>query len=177
MDVMISFSSHERHVARLVARGLEAYELEVWYDEKLGGQELSSEIRERIRAASVVVSLISRSFIRSRWCLGELEEGLDKVVAARVDGMKPGEIPVPLRSLNVIDLSAWHGNLNHKGWLLLARRCCEISSGKEPRVSSNSAQSERDRDSIDEGHLSINNRGRIGNISNTNNGLQKAKMV
>jgi formylglycine-generating enzyme required for sulfatase activity len=103
-SVFISYSSENRAAAARIVAVLEAHAYEVWWDNDLrGGDDLDSAIEAAIDDCQVVVVLWSRSSTASRWVKAEAAAAhkLDKLVAARIDGVSP---PLSFRQIHAVDL-------------------------------------------------------------------------
>jgi predicted nuclease with TOPRIM domain len=108
--------------AKVVRDRLEALGLEIFQDVDMSaGTDFHTDLNKRIRAATAVLVLWSRSSIDSRWVLAEAKKGLelDKLVAVGFDRDITKEVPMPFNGIQTPDLSDWIENgskADHHGW-------------------------------------------------------------
>ena len=109
-DVFISYSSADRDVARRLANDLKSAGVGVWYDEfhLKAGDPILHTIRDGIEQSDVLLVLVSKNSIASKWVDRELrdaferfgERGTPVIIPVRVDNA-----PVPgfLQSIKQVD--------------------------------------------------------------------------
>jgi TolB-like protein len=90
--VFISYASQDREKARRLVAALEAGNLTVWWDRKIGmGANYDREIEHELHAAKCVVVLWSKHAVESDWVRDEAQYALDRglLVPASLDGTSP----------------------------------------------------------------------------------------
>ena len=112
-DVFLSYSSADQNVARRLANDLKSAGIAVWYDEfrLKAGDPILHTIREGIERADVLLVLVSKNSIASKWVDRELrdafeqfgERGAPVIIPVCVD-----DAPVPefLKSIKQVDLGS-----------------------------------------------------------------------
>jgi predicted nucleic acid-binding Zn-ribbon protein len=85
------------------------------------GAAFHTHLNKRIRAATAVLVLWSRSSIDSQWVVAEAQKGLElgKLVAVTFDRDITKEMPMPFNGIQTPDLSDWIENgskADHPGW-------------------------------------------------------------
>lgn len=107
-DVFISYTRPDRAEAQALATGLTDAGLTVWWDsELLSGEDFRAAILTKLREAKAVVVIWSRDAIRSRWVCEEAEEAaqLMKMIAVGTSGFNPTDVPLGLRSFQVVPIA------------------------------------------------------------------------
>ena len=109
-DIFLSYASEDRDRVRLVADGLTASGLSVWWDRHLpAGRTYIHEIGKALRAARCVVVLWSRASVESDWVLEEATDARSRKVLlpALIEDVHP---PVGFATLHAVDLIHWDGS-------------------------------------------------------------------
>ena len=110
-DIFLSYSSKDRHWAKLLAECLEKQGWSVWWDRTIpAGKIFTKVISEALSNARSVVVIWSRESVDSSWVQEEASEGRDRGILVPVlkENTKP---PMGFRSFQAADLSGWDGNL------------------------------------------------------------------
>ncbi len=90
--VFLSYSRTDQVQARMLAQGLEAAGLQVWWDTLIeGGAAFAKTIESALTASDAVIVLWSRHSVASDWVLDEAARGRDlkKLVPLSIDGTEP----------------------------------------------------------------------------------------
>ncbi len=107
-DVFISYARPDRDEAQALATGLTNTGLTVWWDsELLSGEDFRAAILAKLHEAKAVVVIWSRDAIKSRWVCEEAEEAahLLKMIAVGAPGFNPIDVPLGLRSFQVVPIA------------------------------------------------------------------------
>jgi hypothetical protein len=103
--VFISHSHEDNELVRDLARRLRAAGLEpiLDLDDVPAGTEWKKTVREHIRAADAVLILMTPAARNSAWMMAELgmAEGFERLILPVTAGLKPRELPAPLRTYHV----------------------------------------------------------------------------
>ena len=111
-DVFISYSRPDHALAKALAADLSAKGLAVWWDsELLSGEDFRAAILARLRQAKAVIVIWSHQSVGSRWVCEEAEEAAqaNKLIAVGAPKFDPGEIPLGLRSFQVVSIDNREG--------------------------------------------------------------------
>ncbi len=124
-DVFISYARKNRPVAELLADGLSASGLQVWWDSDLtAGSEFAAVIEAKLLGAAVVIVMWSTDSVRSSFVRDESSRALkhDKLLPVRIEDI---ELPLGFGQLHTLDLLDWDGNADDEAFdklLLEVRR-------------------------------------------------------
>jgi hypothetical protein len=133
-DIFVSYSSHDRERAGVVARALEARGWSVWWDRTIPpGRQFDDVIEEALGEARCVVVLWSASSAGSAWVKNEASEALSKkalIPALLEAGVK---IPFEFRRVQAADLSRWQGEANMPEFVQLCDAIAAELDGNVPR--------------------------------------------
>jgi hypothetical protein len=108
--------------AKVVRARLEALGLDIFQDVDMSaGEFFPTILNKRIRAATAVLVLWSKSSIDSHWVVSEAQKGLEqaKLVAVAFDRDITREMPMPFNGIQTPDLSDWietGSKADHDGW-------------------------------------------------------------
>lgn len=104
LSVFVSHASGDARVASRVAMGLKAFDYDTWYDdwELLPGDSIIERIEAAISEADVLLVLLSRSSVDSKWVRRELSTGL----ARQLSGKGVMVIPVVVEDCEIPDILA-----------------------------------------------------------------------
>lgn len=108
-DVFISYKSERRPAARHLAKVLDAYGYDVWYDYGLlPGDDFAPRLMAEIAAARAVVVLWCTEAVSSEWVLREAREAKreGKYLPCWIESAK---LPQEFASADTINLSEWDG--------------------------------------------------------------------
>jgi len=104
--VFIIHSNQDQELVRDIARRLRDAGLTPVLDfaDHLAATEWKNVLRERLRDADAVLILVTPASLSSSWTMAELgmAEGFDRVILPVVAGLKPRDLPAPLRSYHVV---------------------------------------------------------------------------
>ena len=110
--IFVSYHSSDRAVTQAIVNELKNANLDVWWDQDLRGERLTSKILYHINAADVVLILVSRNWLAAEWCLGEGEAaGSKRRVAVLEEGLI-NVLPLPFRARNILDLAGFQDRRN-----------------------------------------------------------------
>lgn len=107
VDIFISYSRHDRSMAKRLAEALEARGWTVWWDTRLrAGQIWDDTIEREIKAARATVVLWSESSIRSRWVRNEarVANKVSTLVPVLLQDVEP---PVEYSHVHAASLIGW----------------------------------------------------------------------
>lgn len=104
LSIFVSHASQDKRIASRVAMGLKAFEYDTWYDdwELLAGDSIIERIEAAISKTDVLLVLLSRSSVESKWIQRELSAGL----ARRLSGKGVMVIPVVVEDCEIPDMLA-----------------------------------------------------------------------
>ena len=108
--IFLSYAREDRGAAERLARVVESFGHQVWWDRHLdSGEEFSAEIEAELDKAEVVLVAWSAASIKSRWVRDEAAVGGDtgRLVPVSIDGSMP---PMGFRQFHTLDLSGWRGS-------------------------------------------------------------------
>jgi len=106
-QIFLSYAREDRACAERIARVLEEYGHDVWWDQHLdSGEEFSAEIEAALEKADVVLVAWSKSSVKSRWVRDEASVGGDtgRLVPVSIDGSLA---PMGFRQFHAMDLTGW----------------------------------------------------------------------
>lgn len=83
--VFISHSSVDKPFVRKLSQSIQNAGFQVWLDEKelLVGDSLPSKISEAVKSAAVVLVVVSRAAVQSRWLAFELNQATQKMIEGK----------------------------------------------------------------------------------------------
>jgi hypothetical protein len=104
LSVFVSHASQDSRIASRVAMGLKAFDYDTWYDdwELLPGDSMIERIEAAISKSDVLLVLLSRSSVDSKWVRRELSAGLVR----QLSGKGVMVIPVVVGDCEIPDLLA-----------------------------------------------------------------------
>ena len=104
LSVFVSHASKDARIASRVAMGLKAFDYDTWYDdwELLPGDSIVERIEGAISKTDVLLVLLSKSSVGSRWVRRELSAGLVR----QLSGKGVLVIPVVVEDCDIPDLLA-----------------------------------------------------------------------
>jgi TIR domain len=104
LSVFVSHASQDNRIASRVAMGLKAFDYDTWYDdwELLPGDSMIERIEAAISKTDVLLVLLSRSSVDSKWVRRELAAGL----AMQLAGKGVMVIPVVVGDCEIPDMLA-----------------------------------------------------------------------
>ena len=115
-DVFISYSSHDREKAAMVAEALTRAGLNVWWDRALlPGDSYEGSIEVALKEAKAVVVCWTQAAVTSDWVRSEADD-------ARVNGklcpvfMEDCQLPKPFDRVHTENLVGWRGNTDHHAY-------------------------------------------------------------
>ena len=104
--VFISHSRQDDELVRDIARRLRDAGLKPFVDftDIPVGTEWKKILRERLREAHAMLILVTPAALRSPWMMTELgmAEGFDRDIIPVTAGLKPRDLPAPLRSYHAV---------------------------------------------------------------------------
>jgi hypothetical protein len=106
-DIFISYSSHDRRLAKTLAAWLEAQGFSVWWDYNLvGGQDYREEIVGQLKSARAVIVIWTEKSASSKWVLDEADEAgrEGKLVPLRAPGFHAEKAPFGYRQLQTYSI-------------------------------------------------------------------------
>jgi len=108
-DVFISYKRERRAAAEHLTEILKKYGYDVWFDYALvKGRDFAQQIDRMIRSSKVLLVLWCKRSIGSRWVHEEVDLAHELGILLPVK-IEPCELPVGVRRLGYIDLTAWDG--------------------------------------------------------------------
>lgn len=116
--IFISYNREDQFRARMIADGLKAEGLHVWWDTNLRAGESYDEVTEKhLREAGAVVVLWSKKSVNSKWVRAEATVGerFSKLVPAMIE---PCERPLRFELVQTADLVNWQGDRSDPNWRL-----------------------------------------------------------
>jgi hypothetical protein len=115
-DVFLSYSRIDRPSAKLIAEGLEAEGISVWWDPDLQpGEVFDSEIERQIEAARCVIVVWSQNSISSKWVRSEASVGDERRILIPVI-IEQVRLPIAFKLIQTEDLSQWAGEREAESW-------------------------------------------------------------
>jgi TIR domain len=104
LSVFVSHASQDKRIASRVAMGLKAFDYDTWYDdwELLPGDSIIDRIEVAISQTDVLLVLLSKSSVGSKWVRRELSAGL----ARQLSGKGVMVIPVVVEDCEIPDMLA-----------------------------------------------------------------------
>ena len=105
----LSYARADRPRLERLARALDVYGIDVWWDAHLvGGRKFAGEIEAALNRCDVVIVAWSRDAAASDWVHDEAARGRDmkRLLPLSLDGTAP---PMGFRQYHAIDLSDWNG--------------------------------------------------------------------
>ncbi len=104
LSIFVSHASQDKRIASRVAMGLKAFDYDTWYDdwELLPGDSIIERIEAAISKTDVLLVLLSRSSVDSKWVRRELSTGL----ARQLSGKGVMVIPVVVEDCEIPDMLA-----------------------------------------------------------------------
>ncbi len=109
-DIFVSYARENRAVAALLAEGLSAHGLTVWWDSDLSaGAEFAAVIEAKLLGAAAVIVLWSADSVRSSFVRDECSRAVrqNKLVPVRIEDV---ELPLGFGQLHTLDLLEWEGD-------------------------------------------------------------------
>ena len=114
--VYISHSHQDNELVRDLARRLEGAGMKplVDFGELPAGSDRKKTLREQIRDADAMLNLVTPGALTSPWMMAELgmAEGFDKMILPVTAGVKPRDLPAPLRSYPLTPFDEVDGRIN-----------------------------------------------------------------
>lgn len=111
-DIFVSYARENRAVAALLAEGLSAHGLTVWWDSDLSaGAEFAAVIEAKLLGAAAVIVLWSADSVRSSFVRDECSRAVrqNKLVPVRIEDV---ELPLGFGQLHTLDLLEWDGDID-----------------------------------------------------------------
>lgn len=148
IDIFMSYASRRRKAAEHLARTLESYGYNVWFDYKLiEGRDFAFQLDERLRSAKLTVVMWCRLSVDSRWVHEEadLAESMGRLLPLKMENC---ELKLGTRRLQYEDLIEWDGSptSGHLDGLL---RAAQRMTGKPPTINHDALEAvEQDWDAI-----------------------------
>ena len=137
-DIFVSYSSHDRERAALVARALEARGWSVWWDRTIPpGRQYDEVIEEALGDARCVVVLWSKASAQSNWVKNEASDAMSK--KALIPALIEDEVKIPFefRRIQAADLSRWQGEATVPEFVqfcdAIAGEIDAVDKGRPPR--------------------------------------------
>lgn len=118
-DLFISYAREDRPQADALARSLQSMGLDVFWDNEIPpGSTWADFLEGKLKACKVMVVLWSAKSVGSQWVREEARIGRDsgKLIPVMMDGTPP---PFGFGELQTADLSGWHGQSDHPGFVKL----------------------------------------------------------
>jgi len=115
-DVFISYSREDRARAEQIARGLQAQNLDVFWDSEIPpGQTWADYIEEKLSGCKAVIVLWSQHSAKSQWVREEARMGRDrgKLIPVMIDGTLA---PFGFGEVQAADLTHWTGAVDDPNW-------------------------------------------------------------
>jgi diguanylate cyclase (GGDEF)-like protein len=108
----ISYSSRDRSKADIIVSDLEAAGLSVWYDRKAigDGDRIRESIDVGLTLSRLLLILVSRHSLRSRWVLNEL----DAAMLREIERRQKFVVPILLGHLSTLDIPS---DIRGKKWI------------------------------------------------------------
>ena len=109
-DIFVSYARENRAVAALLAKGLSAHGLTVWWDSDLSaGADFAAVIEAKLQGAAAVIVLWSADSVRSSFVRDECSRAVrqNKLVPVRIEDV---ELPLGFGQLHTLDLLEWDGD-------------------------------------------------------------------
>ena len=109
-DIFVSYARENRAVAALLAEGLSAHGLTVWWDSDLSaGADFAAVIEAKLQGAAAVIVLWSADSVRSSFVRDECSRAVrqNKLVPVRIEDV---ELPLGFGQLHTLDLLEWDGD-------------------------------------------------------------------
>jgi len=123
-NVFICHSHQDDELVRDLARRLRDAGLKPSVDlsELPHGANWRRTVREQIRAADAMLILVTPAALKSDWTMTELgmAEGFDRFIIPIVAGLKPRDLPAPLRSFQVVPFDQLDGAIEQLSERLVA---------------------------------------------------------
>lgn len=112
-SVFISHSHQDDELVRDLARRLRVAGLTPSVDltELPLGTNWRRTVREQIRAADAMLILVTPAALKSDWTMTELgmAEGFERVIIPVIAGLKPRDLPAPLRTFRTVPFDELDG--------------------------------------------------------------------
>lgn len=125
--VFISYAREDRSRATSVTEVLRKAGFDVWIDvaDLPANADISEALDRKLREASIVLVLWSRSSNGSTWVRAEAFRALElgNYLGALLEPLAP---PVPFNARNAPDVSDWAGSFSHPGWNRLVTDMCSL---------------------------------------------------
>ena len=108
-DVFLSHSSRDTDFMKFVLAGLQRYNFNVWWDDKIhGGTQWREEIIEALDASSSVVVLWSKKSAGSYYVKDEASRNLNKFIGVHINSDKAEHL-LGTNSIQYLNLEGWTG--------------------------------------------------------------------
>lgn len=109
-DVFISYSSEDRVWVNKLAKALENYNLDIWWDPEIKpGQPYRKIIQTALDEAQCVIVVWSKASINSIWVQEESSQAITRGVLIPIT-YENVRVPMPFNSLQTANLSNWLGD-------------------------------------------------------------------
>lgn len=115
MSAFISYSHHDRSLARRLSRVATGFGLEHWWDDELAlSTPWNAELEQRLGSATSIVVLWTPKSCNSDWVQREARIGADaaKLVQLRFD---QASLPNEFAALQAADVPSWEENTHPRG--------------------------------------------------------------
>lgn len=132
-DIFISYASHDRAKAKILAETLQQRGWSVWWDRNIPpGRSFDQVIEEALAAAKCVIVLWSRASASSDWVKTEAAEGARRriLVPALIENVT---IPLEFRRIQTANLSDWHGSSPHSDFDELLQAVATLLGSAVPK--------------------------------------------
>jgi TIR domain len=129
-DVFLSYAHDDQPFARIIAQGLEAEGLTVWWDHTIPpGKTWDTHIAAAIDGAKACIVIWSAHSVSSDWVKEEatLARDADKFLPVALDESLP---PVGFRRIQAARLAGWTGDRTHPYWRLLVGEVRNLMGGR-----------------------------------------------
>lgn len=130
-EVFLSYAREDRARAELVARGLSAAGVEVFWDNEIPpGQTWADYIESKLSQCRALIVLWSEHSAKSQWVREEARLGRDKgvLIPAMIDG---AQAPFGFGEVQAANLADWDGSLDHPAWKRFVD-AVRAAAGREP---------------------------------------------
>lgn len=113
MTIFLSYRSHELDFTQFLAKELQGKGIDIWMDRRggiEGGDDWRLSIQQAIASCSLLVVVLSPSYLTSTWCLRELARAdtLGKpVLPLLLEDTSAAVLPIELSRVQYIDFRNW----------------------------------------------------------------------
>lgn len=132
-DIFISYSSKDYNWVYTLATALNNCGYNVWWDRKLlPGQNFHEHIQNALDTARCVITIWSKTSIKSHWVLGESSQAQERKVLIPVL-YQDIRIPTAFQALHNADMQDWDGDIDSTAFRQLLRAINSILKNKQEK--------------------------------------------